>query len=275
MQPTQPKQDDVPDEKSGEFAPWRPAEVGGALRAVLVTPLILVWSVLCATIISILALTLRRWTRRHLRILIGIWGRIPLAMAGIRVEIHGREHLDAPGPKIHLFNHVSTLDLFLFSAHAPPAPCVAYKKELRRIPGIGWALIALGMIEIDRSNSERSIESLTRAGERLEAERLTLMMAPEGTRSRLGGVQSFKKGPFHVAIATGAPVYLAIWRGIDILNPMGSWLIRSGTVRLDCPPPIETSEWKKETIEEHIATTRAIFLRYLPSEKAPDADSPS
>ena len=125
--------------------------------------------------------------------MVRIWGRVPLAMAGVRVELHGQEHLEAPGPKLFLFNHVSTLDLLLLGAHAPPSPCVAYKREFRRIPGIGWALIALGMIEIDRSDAERAIESLTHAGERLQTEGLTLMMSPEGTRSRRGGLQQFKK----------------------------------------------------------------------------------
>ena len=101
------------------------------------------------------------------------------------------------------------------------------------------------------------------------------MMAPEGTRSRRGGLQPFKKGPFHVAIATRAPVYPTIWRGIEALNPMGSWLIRSGEIRADCLAPIDTSTWTAETIEDHISETRDVFLRYLPPEEAPNADSPT
>ncbi len=228
-----------------------------------------------ATLIAISALALQEWTRRNLQLLVRLWGRVPLCLAGVRVDLHGKEHLEAPGPKLFLFNHVSTLDLFLLAAHAPPSPCVAYKREFRRIPGIGWALIALGMIEVDRSDAGRAIESLSRAGERLQAEKLTLMMAPEGTRSRLGGLQQFKKGPFHVAVATRAPIYPIIWRGIEALNPMGSWLIRSGEIRADCLPPIDTSEWETETIAEHISDTRAVFLRYLPPERITDADSHS
>ena len=49
---------------------------------------------------------------------------------------------------------------------------------------------------------------------------------------------------------------------------MGTWLIRSGGIRADCLPPIDTSSWKTETIEEHIADTRAVFLRYLAPERA-------
>jgi len=234
-----------------------------------------VWVTVGATLIAVSALAFRGWTRRNIQTLIRIWGRIPLCLAGVRVDLHGREHLEAPGPKLFLFNHVSTLDLFLLAAYAPPLPCVAYKKEFRRIPGIGWALIALGMIEIDRSDAERAIKSLSRAGDRLQAEKLTLMMAPEGTRSRRGGLQQFKKGPFHVAIATQAPIYPIIWRGIEELNPLGSWLIRSGEIRADCLAPMDTSGWETETIAEHIRDTREVFLRYLPPERAPDADSTS
>ena len=246
---------------------------GGVLRGILVTPLIALWALFGASVLALLALCFRKWTRRKLQHIIGVWGRIPLWLAGVRVELHGEEHLQAPGPKLLLFNHVSTLDLFLLGAYAPPLPCVAYKREFHFVPGIGWALYALGMIEIDRRDAERAIKSLHRAGERLTNERFSLMMAPEGTRSRRGGLQAFKKGPFHVAIATGAPIYPMIWRGIEEVCPMGSWIIRSGTIRADCLPPIETKDWETETIEGHIAATRAVFLKYLPPEKDMSTES--
>ncbi len=274
MSSTQKRAPDEEKEAPGASMEFCPPPTGGHLRSALVLVPIILWTLLGATFIALLALIARSWTRRRLQSMVRIWGRVPLAMAGVRVELHGQEHLEAQGPKLFLFNHVSTLDLLLLGAHAPPSPCVAYKREFRRIPGIGWALIALGMIEIDRSDAERAIESLTRAGERLQAEGLTLMMSPEGTRSRRGGLQQFKKGPFHVAIATGAPIYPVIWRGIEEVNPMGSWLIRSGVIRADCLPPIDTSGWKTETIEEHIADTRAVFLRYLAPERSLDTDSP-
>jgi len=270
---TQPNQSDDGDEERLAAAPYSSPPTGGMLRAVLVVPLILTWAILAATFIALIALVLRGWTRRNLQPLIRLWGRVPLILAGVRVDLHGREHLEAPGPRLFLFNHVSTLDLFLLAAYAPPSPCVAYKREFRRIPGLGWALIALGMIEVDRSDAERAIASLSRAGDRLRAERLTLMMAPEGTRSRHGGLQKFKKGPFHVAIATQAPIYPIILRGIEVLNPMGSWVIRRGEVRADCLVPIDTSGWQTETINDHIEDTRAVFLRYLPPEKELNADS--
>lgn len=267
-----PEHEVKPERTAARFASPPP---GGALRGVLVTPLIALWALFGASLIGLLALCFRRWTRRNLQFLIGTWGQIPLWLAGVRVELHGDEHLQAPGPKLLLFNHVSTIDLFLLGAHAPPLPCVAYKRELHFVPGLGWALYALRMIEIDRRDAERAIKSLQRAGERLTSERLSLMMAPEGTRSRRGGLQAFKKGPFHVAIATGAPIYPMIWRGIEEVCPIGSWIIRSGVVRADCLPPIDTSAWETDTINEHIEATRAVFLKYLPPEQSSLTESSS
>lgn len=252
---------------------FTPGPIGGTLRAALATPLVFIWAVLAAALIALLAITFRSFTRRRLRTLLHIWGRVPLALAGVRVELHGAEHLDTPGPKLQLFNHSSTLDLFLLAAHVPPTPCVAYKREFHSIPGLGWALIALGMIALDRSNKESSIRSLQAAAERMQAERLSLMMAPEGTRSRNGGLQAFKKGAFHVAIATKAPIFPSIWRGTELLSPMGTYLIKSGTIRVDCLPPIDTTTWTTATIDEHIADTRALFLQYLPPEATSATDS--
>jgi putative phosphoserine phosphatase/1-acylglycerol-3-phosphate O-acyltransferase len=265
LNPNSPEAENMPCVEAPSFTS---PPTGSAFRGVLVTPLIAVWVLFASSTLALLALCFRRWTRKNLQALIGAWGRVPLFLAGVRVELHGEEHLQAPGPKLFLFNHVSTLDLFLLAAHAPPLPCVAYKREFHFVPGIGWALYALRMIEIDRRDAERSIKSLERAGERLANERLSLMMAPEGTRSRRGGLQAFKKGPFHVAIATGAPIYPMILRGIEEVCPMGSWIIKSGVIRADCLPPIDTSGWETDTINEHIKATRAVFLKYLPPEKS-------
>ena len=103
------------------------------------TPIIALWALLGAGALALLALLLRRWARKNLQLLVGIWGRFPLWLAGVKVELHGEEHLQAAGPKLFLFNHVSTLDMFLLGAFAPPLPCVAYKREFHFIPGIGWA----------------------------------------------------------------------------------------------------------------------------------------
>jgi 1-acyl-sn-glycerol-3-phosphate acyltransferase len=111
------------------------------------------------------------------------------------------------------------------------------KKELFQIPIWGRGLRAAEFIEVDRSNHARAIESIDEAT-RLMGEGVSVYLAPEGTRSRDGRIGALKKGGFHLALGTGAPIVPVAIRGtIDIL-PRGSRVMRSGqnvSVRIGAP----------------------------------------
>jgi len=101
------------------------------------------------------------------------------------------------------------------------------KKELFQIPVWGRALRAAEFIEVDRSNHVRAIQSIERAA-RLVRDGVSIYLAPEGTRSRDGRIGKLKKGGFHLAIETQAPIVPVAIRGtIDIL-PRGSRVARTG-----------------------------------------------
>jgi len=166
-----------------------------------------------------------------------------------------------------LFNHVSLLDLFVLAALCPPGALVLYKKEFRKVPGLGHALRNLGMIPVDRENLEAAVASVAEAGRRIKEEGATCLIAPEGTRSRKGGLQRFKMGAFHLASEYGIPIVPMIMRGIDRVLPMGSLIVRSGVVRVDFLHPIDTSSWERENLREHSRDMRDLFLEYLPAEE--------
>lgn len=250
------------------------ARPGSRVRGALLAPVTLVWALLAALLVAVVAIIAPRWFARNGWSLVHLWGRVPLWWHGIRVEQHGREHLDRPGAKILLFNHVSVLDLFVLSSIAPEHVVVIYKQEFRKVPGIGRALRALDCIPVDRSDPERARASMEAAADRLRESGGTLMMAPEGTRSREGGLQEFKLGAFHLALQTGAPLIPLIMRGIDQVSPIGSILLRSGRVRVDFLEPIEPTGWTPESVRDHAQAVRTEFLRYL--DPAPgSAEAPS
>lgn len=236
-------------------------------RGVLFFLPLAIWSLAGAGLIGLLAMVSKsfraggyvRWVRA--------WGRVPLALCGVELEVHGVEHREEPGPKLLLFNHVSLLDLYVLSALCPPRALVLYKREFERIPGLGAAFRNLGMIPVDRTNLEAAIASVSEAGRRIRKESANCFMAPEGTRSRRGGLQRFKLGPFHLASKHGIPVVPLIMRGIEEVLPMGAFVIRSGRVRVDYLAPIDTSQWKQETVRDHAREVRELFLQYLPAEE--------
>lgn len=262
--PVSPMPEPIQQEGKAESIPleWD-AQPGPVWRGVVFGLPVLIFFLLGAGTIGLGALLFpglfRRTGHRWIRFL----GSVPLIALGVRVEAHGLERRDLPGPKIVLFNHVSLLDLLTVASVCPAGFVVIYKKELERVPGLGWGLRWTGMIPVDRSDHEQAIQSVQQARTRLHEMRGTLLMAPEGTRSRAGGLQRFKLGAFHVAASVGIPIVPLVQRGIPDILPMGGFLVRSGRVRIDFLPPVDTSTWSVETVRDHADEVRELYLRYL------------
>ena len=124
---------------------------------------------------------------------------------GVKLEIVGPDLLTERKARVVVMNHQSTLDMAWMSAIIPPAPLVIGKKELIYIPMINLAWWAVRFIRIDRGNHAKAIAALAGVGEMIVRERRSLVIAPEGTRSRSGEIQHFKKGAFHMARQAGVP----------------------------------------------------------------------
>ncbi len=166
------------------------------------------------------------------------WAASLLRAAGVTVEVEGLEHLPPGEPAILVANHESWFDVFAMVAHLPINYRFVGKIELTRIPLFGPAWIACGHIAIDRSDREKAIDSLRRAGEALRRDAAVVVMFPEGTRSTDGSLLPFKKGAFVLALQTGVPVVPVGVRGSRGIMPKGSWRIRPGTIHIAIGPPI-------------------------------------
>lgn len=168
------------------------------------------------------------------------WARGILRAAGVEVRVEGLRLLEPDRSYVFMSNHQSHFDV-LALLHALPFDLRAVaKRELARIPLFGWALAAAGFIFVDRSNRERAIASLRRAGDILRAGRSILVFA-EGTRSPDGSLLPFKKGGFMMALETGAPVVPVAVSGSREVLPKHSLALRRGTIRVRVLPSIETA----------------------------------
>lgn len=168
------------------------------------------------------------------------WARGLLRTAGVQVRVEGLEHLDPDRSYVFMSNHQSHFDV-LALLHALPFDLRAVtKQELARVPLFGWALAAAGFIFVDRSNRDRAIASLARAGEVLRSGRSILVFA-EGTRSPDGALLPFKKGGFMMALGAGAPVVPVAVAGSRDVLAKHSLRLRPGPIRVRVMPPIETA----------------------------------
>jgi putative phosphoserine phosphatase/1-acylglycerol-3-phosphate O-acyltransferase len=239
---------------------------GGIWRSVLLFVPLTVALLAGAALIGLVAGFSTRFREGGYLVWVRRWGRWPLRAMGIRVEVHGLERRDAPGPKLILFNHLSLLDLFVLSSLSPERPLVLYKRELDSVPGLGGALRAMGMIPVDRQDHAAAIASVSEATERILSEQAAVLMAPEGTRSRRGGLQRFKLGAFHLAANAQVPIVPMVIRGIDSVLPMNRHFARSGVIRVDFLPAISTRGWRAEDARRHATEVRDVFLRFVPPE---------
>lgn len=147
------------------------------------------------------------------------WARLCLLYSGVRVDVHGREHLQPGQSYVIVANHLSQFDIFVLYGYLGVDFRWVMKHELRRMPVIGICCEKLGHIFINRSDTQAAIASLNQARTRL-ANGASVLFFPEGTRSRTGQLKTFKKGAFKMAQDLQLPVLPVTLTGtFEILPP--------------------------------------------------------
>jgi 1-acyl-sn-glycerol-3-phosphate acyltransferase len=169
-----------------------------------------------------------------------VWSRSIMRAAGVKLTIRTAAALDPRRPYVFMANHLSASDIFsLFIAIPFPVRMIA-KKQLGRIPFFGWAMHAGRFIFIDRQNPIAARRSIEEAARRIRNGHSVLIF-PEGTRSRDGLLGPFKKGGVHLAIASGADIVPCGLRGTREVMRRGSLLIYPGSITVDVGAPISTA----------------------------------
>jgi 1-acyl-sn-glycerol-3-phosphate acyltransferase len=155
------------------------------------------------------------------------FGRRVVELLDIQLTTTGAENVPAQAV-VYMSNHQSHLDIPILYASLPSRTIrMLGKAELFRIPLWGRGLHAAEFIAVDRSNHLRAVESIERAA-RLVQDGVSIYLAPEGTRSPDGRIGKLKKGGFHLAIETGAPIVPVAVRGTLQILPRGTRIMRSG-----------------------------------------------
>ena len=142
-----------------------------------------------------------------------------------------KKRLEQMGPVLVVCNHTSTVDMWIGMWLNPVGGCGVAKREILRIPFFGFIYWLTGHLLIDRSNRQKSIESMNEVGQFVRDHGLGIWMWPEGSRSRNGELKSFKKGFVHMAIATGLPVLPIVSHDADRMWPGGTFLVRPGPLK--------------------------------------------
>jgi 1-acyl-sn-glycerol-3-phosphate acyltransferase len=177
-----------------------------------------------------------------------LWLRVT---CGIRYDIKGLENIPAH-PVVGLSTHQSTWEtIFLYYALSPVCPIL--KKELLKIPFWGWAMRLQKPIAIDRSKPREAARSLLIQGKARLKEGLSVVIFPEGTRSKPGTVKNFSKGGAMLAVNANTPA-LPIIHNAGNCWPAGTMRKNPGVIKVQIGMPIQVvGKTSVQVMEEYSA----------------------
>lgn len=194
--------------------------------------------------------------------------RAGLWMGGIRIQVTGLERIPKGRACIFMANHTSNLDPPVLLPELPGRTSALLKKSLMNIPFLGYGMKRARFIPVDRSGSvEGALESTKLACEVI-ADGIHITTFVEGTRSRDGRMLPFKKGPFYLAMATGALCIPVSISGTEKMMRKGSLRIYPGTAQITFHPPIDPAQFEKR--DELMRAVRRAIASGLPEWMRPD-----
>jgi 1-acyl-sn-glycerol-3-phosphate acyltransferase len=198
-----------------------------------------------------------------------IWSRMLLTVSGVKMQIEGIEKIDPGTTYVFVANHRSFMDIPVLLAHLPLQFRFLAKKGLFSIPFLGTHLRRAGHLPVVKDNPRASLKSMSDAVRLLRQQGTSVMLFPEGGRSKDGVLQEFIEGAAYIAVKSGMPVVPIAMTGTREVLPMGSLQVMSGVVQLRIGDPIPTANLilkDKTTLTQTIHDRVADLLRQSASQ---------
>lgn len=165
------------------------------------------------------------------------WSEQVLKSAKVEVVVSGLENILADKSYIFASNHSDLFDIPVLLVAIPNNIRIVYKKELEKIPIFGSGLSKSPYIGIIRDNPHEALKSLDEAiiSARTDS---SVLVFPEGTRTKNGELGEFKRGAFMIAARSKKPVVPISIKGTFGMSSSGLMKIRSRKVFIHIGKPI-------------------------------------
>lgn len=192
-----------------------------------------------------------------------VWSRVWMLTAGVDLTVIGSENVDPHRSYVVVANHESNLDIMACFLALPLPIRFLAKRELFRVPILASAMRAIGIVEVDRHARMAVHEQINSQARELVAAGRSVIVYPEGTRTRRGELGPFKKGAFTMAIATQLPILPVTIGDTRKIWPPGSWLIRSGSITVAIDPAVETGGLTRSSTNQLRDDVHAVIEKRL------------
>jgi lysophosphatidate acyltransferase len=200
-------------------------------------------------------------------------GFVCVWLSGIQIEFVDRKRLKQVPAAIYVSNHVSMLDVLTAMWIFPVGTTAVAKKQVMWVPLFGPLYAMSGSLMVDRDKPTTAIAQLQKQAKFLVKNGFSIAIWPEGTRSRNGRILPFQKGFAHIALWTRLPVVPVVVSGAHKAWRIGGFDIEKGArVRIEIGEPIETKNWSRRKLNEHVEEVHRVFRERLPEEQKPVND---
>lgn len=189
-----------------------------------------------------------------------LWSSTILFGVGSKIQVRGLSQLDLNKPYIFVMNHQSTLDIPCIFRAVPVPLRFIVKEELKRVPFLGQYISAMGMIFVNRKDHDAAVSSMRRAGEIIR-KGSSVIAYPEGTRSRDGRIQIFKKGIFVLAIEAGVDIVPVAIEGSRHVMPKNELKLYPQTIHMNFGTPIATKGFTRANKEALMDAVRGQMIQ--------------
>ena len=182
------------------------------------------------------------------------WARCLLFVSGVRVRAEGLDKLDLTKPYVIASNHASYMDTPVILTYIRLQFRFMAKEELFKIPFLGTHLKTAGHVSVPRSDPRAAVRTMNEAAVNIREKGISMLIFPEGGRTRTGDLQEFKEGVASIAIKAGVPIVPVGLTGTRAVVPMGSAVVKPGRVTLRVGNPIVTEGMNPK--ERQVLTAR-------------------
>lgn len=186
-----------------------------------------------------------------------LWSKLACRLALCRIKVIRQGNLDPDQSYVFVPNHQGAFDIFLIYGYLNQNIKWVQKQELRKIPFVGKASEIAGHVFVDQSNLKSMKETITKAEAQL-GKGSSMVIFPEGARTKTGKMGRFKRGAFVIAEEMGLPVVPVTVNGPFDLMKINTYLINPCELELIVHKPISTAKLSDENMPEFINNCREI-----------------